>query len=265
MKVIEKKTDRYERLIRHLKENNNFSTVKDISASLGVSTMTVYRDVEELCQKEVLNQVYGGVILNQDYIDDVSSFVDFYSVKKSEEVNADKKERIARKAISLLEAEDVILIDSGSTTERFARMLPTSIPLTILCHATNILNAIQQKPNCRIFLAGGFYHPSTQCFESNEGLALIRRVRTSKAFISASGVSEKLGATCYHMFESETKRAIMETSNQKILLADSSKFGKITNSFFANLRDFDVIITDTSISQYYKDYLIDSGKIIYIV
>jgi DeoR family deoxyribose operon repressor len=265
MKVIEKKYDRYERMIKFLKENNHFSTVKEISEFLGVSNMTVYRDVEELCEKEVLSQVYGGIILNQDYMGSNSSFSDFYSVKASEEINIERKERIARKAISLVEHDDVILIDSGSTTEHFARLLPTNIPLTILCHATNILYEVQRKPNCRIFMAGGFYHSTTQCFESNEGLSLIRRVRTSKAFISASGVSDKLGATCYHMFEAETKKAIMETSNQKILLADSSKFGKITNSFFANLDDFDIVITDKDISQYYKKFLEDTGKIIYIV
>lgn len=265
MTLAEKKADRYRRLIKHLNDNNNFSTAKDISNELGVSMMTVYRDIKELSEKQVLNQVYGGVILNQDYINGSAQVSDFYSLKLSGNENVTEKQRIAKMAITLLENDDVILIDSGSTTEHFAHFLPTNMPLTVLCHAANILYAVQQKPNCRIFMAGGFYHPITQSFESSEGLALIRRVRVSKAFISASGISDKLGVTCYHMFESETKQEIMKTSNIKILLADSSKFGKITNSFFADLKDFDIIITDINISSFYRKYLESLGNTVYFV
>ena len=175
MKVIDKKNDRYERIITFLKENNNSSTMKELAAHLKVSVMTIYRDVGELCDMDVLHQIYGGVILNQDYLGGVSSFTDFYSVKGSEDIHRDEKERIALKALTLVESDDVLLIDSGSTTEKFARILPLNIPLTVLCHATNILNLVQQKANCRIILAGGYYHTATQCFESPEGFGVDKK------------------------------------------------------------------------------------------
>jgi len=88
-------------------------------------------------------------------------------------------------------------------------------------------------------------------FESPEGLSLIRRTRTNKAFISASGANAELGVTTKIQHERDVKEAIMESSQNRILLIDSTKFGKVQTNYFANLEDFEVIITDDGISEEY--------------
>jgi DeoR family deoxyribose operon repressor len=102
-------------------------------------------------------------------------------------------------------------------------------------------------------------------FESPEGIEVIKRIRANKAFISAAGVSKKLGVTCATSYEKETKQAVIESSDTKILLVDSSKFGKVKISHFTDLNNFDIIITDTGISKECEEVIKNIGVKLYIV
>jgi DeoR family deoxyribose operon repressor len=92
-------------------------------------------------------------------------------------------------------------------------------------------------------------------FESAEGVQLINKNRANKAFISAGGISEKLGIMTPFRYEVNTKRAAIETSQTRILMVDSSKFGKIEGAYFAEINEFDVIITDKAVDTYYADLI----------
>jgi DeoR family deoxyribose operon repressor len=102
-------------------------------------------------------------------------------------------------------------------------------------------------------------------FESAEGVEFIKKVRANKAFITAAGVDDKLGVTCATTYEVNTKKAAIEYSDTKILLTDSTKFGKIRISHFADLSNFDIIITDTGISEEYQKYIKNMGIKLYLV
>jgi DeoR family deoxyribose operon repressor len=96
--------------------------------------------------------------------------------------------------------------------------------------------------------------------ESPEGIQLINRTRASKVFLSAAGVSEQLGITCANQYEIESKKAIINAALSRILLVDSSKFGKIRPALFAQLSDIDAIVTDDDIPTEWRD-IIDKLKI----
>ena len=113
---------------------------------------------------------------------------------------------------------------------------------------------IKNKTN-RIILPGGHYHENTQMFQSPEGVALIARTCADKAFISAAGVSNKLSVTCIDQYETNTKKAAIESAVKNILLMDSSKFDKICPVAFANLEDFDAIVTDSNISDEWAKFI----------
>ena len=123
----------------------------------------------------------------------------------------------------------------------------------------NILLKIHEKENWEIIFTGGRFHRNTLMFESPEVVELIKKMRINKAFISAAGIDEKLGVTCANHYEVETKRAVMQSSDTKILLSDSSKFGKVKIAYFADLKDFDLVITDTGLDPYYQDMIKDLG------
>jgi DeoR family deoxyribose operon repressor len=249
---VDKRSDRLTKIINTLKLNNGMS-IRDLADKLGVSHMTVRRDLSLLEEESTVKLMHGAAVLNP--AGRIAGTVRPYTLSSEGARQTDEKRRIGEKAASLIVEGDVIVIDSGSTTEHLARSLPDPLGMTVLCYALNILVEVYRKRECRLIFAGGYFHDNTLMFESSEGVDLIRQNRATKAFISASGISEKLGVTCGNPYEVDTKKAVMASSLTKILLADSSKLGKIHAAYFADLAEFDMLITDTGLSAEFQEML----------
>ncbi len=114
-------------------------------------------------------------------------------------------------------------------------------------------------------MLGGAFHKNTQMFESPEGLELIKRTRANIAFVSAAGICKKFGVTCVNQYEIETKSAIIESAFTKVLLADSTKFTTIRPAYFADVSAFDIIITDSGITQDWIEFIESKGIVLYVV
>lgn len=253
---MSKKVDRLNQLIVIIKEKNG-ATVKELALMFGVSEMTIRRDLAILNSKHIVNNVYGATIYNPT--NTKNTLDKNYSLASAKIKNDSEKNRIGKYAASLIYEHDVIIVDTGSTTEKLVSNIDNSLNATILCFNINILNRIIEKENIKIIVAGGFYHPNTQMFESNDGISLIKSIRASKVFVSAAGIHENLGITCATNHEVPTKNAIMESALERILLADSSKFGQVRSSYFADLSQFHTIITDTSLKNSWIDYIKNLG------
>jgi DeoR family transcriptional regulator, deoxyribose operon repressor len=238
------------------------SAIKDLAKKLGVAGMTIRRDLSEIAEAEGFLLVRGTLFYTGK---PVSSSSHPYSSITAKTEHAEQKTRIARAAIGLLEPGDSIIIDAGSTTEYFVNLIPADLELSVFCFSLNILMCMLQKHNARIMLTGGLYHSSSMMFESREAIKLLRNSRSKKAFISASGFNLKLGITCSDDFESELKRTAIQSAQERILLVDSSKFGKIQTGFFAEVKDFERIITDDGAPADMVDAIRDLGVIVDVV
>jgi DeoR family transcriptional regulator, deoxyribose operon repressor len=255
-----KRQDRIARILAALQQTREAS-FRDLSALLGVSEMTIRRDLEVLSEENKVRLVHSGAILA---VGQRGAFGP-YSLPGEGETSADEKARIGKKAASLLEPGDIVIIDAGSTTEWLARSIPAGLPLTVLCYALNILVAVSGDEKRRVVFAGGALRSDTLVFESPEGVGLLRRYRANKAFLSAGGVSDALGITCEDPAEAELKKAAVASSQTRILLADSRKFAAVKPSWFADLKDLQVIITDTGISLEYVEIVRNLGIALHVV
>jgi len=242
---------------------DGFASIKELSKKLEVSEMTIRRDIRELSENNVVTLIPGGAILKRNPPMEIDE--EKYLIQTAESLMLEEKLKISRKAASLIDPNDVIIIDTGSTTENLPKFIPENMPLTVICYALNILFNVYENKNWKLVFPGGYFHSNTLMFESTEGIEIIKKIRANKAFISAAGVSEKLGVTCATAYEKETKKAVIESSDVKILLVDSTKFGKIKISHFADLTDFDIIITDTGISKEFVEIIKNIGIKLYIV
>lgn len=213
--------------------------------------MTIRRDLNLLSQDNLVELIPGGAILRPT--GEPEQDEEKYLITHEETRKIREKMRIGQKAASMIEPNDTIIIDVGSTTEYLAKFMREDIAVTILCFALNILVEIYRKKNCNPIFSGGYFHENTLMFESQEGLSLIRRTRADKAFISAAGVHAELGVTCANPYEIETKKSVLGSSKTKILLTDSSKFGKTKIAYFADLNEFDMVITDSEITDEYRE------------
>jgi DeoR family deoxyribose operon repressor len=238
------------------------SSVQELSQQLSVSHMTVRRDLLSLVERDQVKILHGSVILHPQNA--TRSEKSYYSLIAAGAKYPDEKRRIGQLAASLIEPEDTLIIDSGSTTEYLAKYLPESFNYTVLCYSLNIVSETVRRKNCKSMFSGGIFHENTLMFESPEGREMIRRFRATKAFISASGASHQFGVTCMNSYERETKKVMIQSSLKKILLVDSSKFGVIRSDYFAELSVFDEIITDSGISEEYAEIIRGMGKVLRI-
>ncbi len=252
--------NRVKKILQIVKESSTI-TIQQLAAEFNVSKMTIRRDLDQILSDPEIQLIRGMLIYNAASAEDGSK----YSVISASTLNQAAKERIAAKAKSMLKPDDTIIIDAGSTTELLARSIPKSLKLDIFCFSLNIINEILKKEHCSITLPGGKYHSSSMVFQSSEAINLLEKTRVKKAFISAYGVNFRLGVTCSADFERELKRTSINSAQQRILLVDSSKFGKVNNVHFADLEDFDTIITDNLLSKETEQVIRSRGITLFMV
>jgi DeoR family deoxyribose operon repressor len=238
-----RKQERIQQIVETLRtQDMGVSSIHELAGRLAVSEMTIRRDLELLARENVVRLVHAGAVLVAP-----ESSAPRYSLAEAGARMSEEKRRIGRRAAALIQPQDIVIVDSGSTTECLVQAIPDGLPLTLICFSLNVLVAAHRNQACRIVFAGGALHENTLMFESPEGAQLIRRYRANKAFLSASGINDRLGVTCANSYEVETKKAAIASSLERILVADSSKFGRIHPSHFAELRDFSILVTDAGL------------------
>lgn len=245
-------------------EREGTKSIKDLSDAFKVSEMTIRRDVAELSEKGIIVLKNGWVNLNSDLHREDERISD-YTVESATKYMINEKRRIAEYAASMVRNDESIIIDNGTTMDFFASYLNDHLTLTVLTCNINAANRLIRKKNINLMLTGGEYHAETAMFTSPEGVSLINRMRGNKVFISASGIHESLGITCTRTYEIEVKQAMMASGSQKILLVDSSKFGDVQRCHFANLENFDTIVTDDGINDDFKQLVEEKGVELIIV
>jgi len=238
-------------------------SIKNLAEMLNVSEMTIRRDMAYLKSNNLLNRAHGMNFLNST--SSISDAHHPYNLSTEFTKYNAEKDRIGRFASTLIDPGDIIIIDSGTTAGMLSKHIPENMNLTILCYNYYTLSQLYNKNGVSIIFPGGYFHRTDQMFESSEGLNLIKNHRANKLFIGASGIHEKLGMTCAHNYEVLTKRAVLNSSLIKILLADSSKFGIVNTAYFAQLNEIDVVVTDKGISKGWQNFISNLGKKLYIV
>lgn len=243
---MNKKQDRLSFILSELGKSAGVS-IQTLADAAEVSDMTIRRDLEELENKGLVTVIRGVAILNKNQ--DGSSIIKDYSLQDERHIMPEAKQSIAKLAATLIQPDDTILVDTGTTTEQLFSHLPNDASLTVVCYNLNTLSECRKMDHRNIIFPGGFFHRNTQMFESIEGAELISRICINKCFLSAAGISSNGAVSCIEQHELLYKQKAMKTSMTKILMADSSKFGKIRPCMFSNLTEFDIVVTDNNISE----------------
>lgn len=211
--------------------------LKDAAKALGVSEMTIRRDIAGETDRFAY---LGGHIMPAQAVEPEQP----YELAAAADKHAPAKRKACSFALDHLRAEDTIFIDCGTTLIHLVDLLPEDMPLTVVCYALNIAERLASKPHVRLIMMGGFYHPASASFSGEAGLALLDELGVNTAFLSAAGLDETRGATAIHFHEAEIKRRAMRISARNILVLDKSKLGRIRPAHFAKADDFDAIYTE---------------------
>lgn len=257
-----KKELRINRLIELLHANGRLS-IKDAATLLQVSEMTIRRDLSAVESSQLIRNVNGILI---SYQNPTSQYTDKeYDLLHEGTIQNEAKQLIGKFAAQLVCPQDFVIFDTGSTTEQIISYIPAELNFGALCFNRNILDQLSRHANAEIAFAGGYYHKATQMFTSEEGVQFIQNIRANKVFVSAAGIHESLGISCANSYEVPTKRVILKSAKQHILVADSSKFGVVRSSYFCDLDDIDVVVTDNGLPPEWISLLRGRGITLHIV
>ena len=245
-----KKQIRRRQIIEVLMERNG-QTIKELALELKVSEMTIRRDLQVLEANGVVKLVHGAAIYNPDNID--SRIVKEYDLLTAKNINNERKNDIAKYAAGLIDDNDFISIDIGSTTERVIPNVAADRKFSVLAFTANAMLPVLSRPNIKLLFGGGEYRKDTMTFVSEYTLNLIRESRPDKVFFSSAAIDENFGITCVNHYEGPVKKSLIESAKEKILLVDSSKLGKVEACYFTDLDQVDMIVTDRQIDEDWVD------------
>lgn len=230
-----KKSQRLQKLEERLRAAGVLH-LREAAEHLGVSEMTVRRD---LAASPHIFSYFGGYILPAG-----GERATTYRLDAEADAHAEAKALAGRAAARLVEPDDTIFIDCGTTTPSMVEHLPTSGRLTVITYAMNIANRLAGRPGTSLILLGGLFHASSQTFSGEEALRSLERLGIAKAFLSAGGVHAQNGVTCSNFHEVPVKQAVLARAGISYLVIDSSKIDKIKPAYFARPDAFAAVITE---------------------
>lgn len=221
-------------------------TLDQLCATFNVSKNTIRRDVEELLLVGNIKKIYGGITLQNSK--ELTSFDDRY-IK-----NLKVKKMIAQKAAELVEDDDIIFIDSGTTTCFMINYINDRKNLTIITNNIKVIIDAIPYENINILSISGTLNRKTLSFSGKNASSLLSEYNISKAFMSSTGITIKNGVTNSSQFEYEVKKTAIERSKEVILLVDNSKLGVISLMTYCELESIDTLVTNGKLPKEYTDF-----------
>ena len=218
--------------------------VSTLGELLGVTEVTIRRDLERLERQGLLERTHGGAIHTQRM-----RLEPLYTEKHLR--HQEEKRAIGAVAASLVEDGDTLLINSGSTTLQIFRHLSGKDVRIITSNMGVTLETVGLGLD--IMLTGGTYREQSNSLVGPIAILTLQQVYGSKCFIGVDGISPKCGLTTPILQEAEVARTMIErTRGEVIVVADHSKFGVVSNYLTASLDKVDRIVTDDGFNEDYR-------------
>lgn len=226
---------RRQRIVSALRKSG-FLSVSELARELSVSDMTVRRDLRTLARQGEVRMVHGGASLPHGALQ-TPTFI----ARAGEQ--ADRKRRIARHAVELLQSDEAIAVDAGTTTYELATALPETFTGTVVTHSVPVVSHLLHRPTIKVIGLGGELHPPSQAFVGTMTVQAARRLRVRTLFMGAAAIDED-GIYVHADVERETKLALMDIASTVVLLADHDKFRRLAPIRLCDLDRIDRLVTD---------------------
>lgn len=243
--------ERQQEILRRAREFGRVDVVA-LSNDLTVTSETIRRDLTVLERAGVLRRVHGGAIPVERL-----GFEPALAARNT--VMTAEKERIAKAAVVHVPEEGSILIDAGSTTGRFAEVLPADRELTVVVNSPPLASLLALRPSFTVIMLGGRVRGRTMATVDELGLAPLSQLRIDVAFIATNGISLECGLTTPDPAEAMVKRAMIASARRVVLLADHTKVGNDYLARFGSLDDVDLLVTDSGLDGGVADELTAAG------
>ncbi|MGW6402989.1 DeoR/GlpR family DNA-binding transcription regulator [Streptomyces sp. NPDC055134] len=222
--------------------------VNELTRKLGVSDMTVRRDLDALARQGVLEKVHGGAVP----VEEASTHEPGFEAKSGLELSA--KEDIARTAAALAAPGTAIALSGGTTTYALAHHLLDVPDLTVVTNSVRVADVFhgaqgssgQRQGAATVVLTGGVRTPSDSLVGPVADQA-IAALHFDVLFLGVHGISLEAGLSTPNLAEAETNRRLVQSARRVVVVADHTKWGTVGLSSFASLDQVDTLVTDAGL------------------
>jgi DeoR/GlpR family transcriptional regulator of sugar metabolism len=232
--------DRRQQLINLLQAQAGLR-VPEIAEALGVSEGTVRNDLNALEAEGVLERVHGGARLLQE----LSAYTPAFAARL--QTRREAKQAIAQKAAEFVQDGDSLLLDASSTVYALCAHLRQRKGLTIFTNGIETGRELVKNPANTVILLGGTLRSDGMTIHVPLDGEMLAGLHFKTAFVSCSGFSLEAGMTEVDIHEAQLKRKMITRAGKVIALIDSSKFGQVDLTTFANLNQIDTLLTDSDL------------------
>ena len=216
--------------------------VSELSQLFHVSEETIRRDLEKLENDGLVIKSYGGAVLNEHSIFELP-----FNIRKNQRVV--EKQKIAQEVVKLVHDGESMMLDASSTAVYVTKALKEKQKLTVITNSVEILVELFDMPEWRVISTGGVSGARSFNLVGPHTDEMLRSYHVEKAVISCKGLSLEAGITDSDEQDVSSKRMMLQAAKERILVADSSKFGKTAFTKVADWDYIDKIITDQMPSQ----------------
>jgi DeoR family transcriptional regulator of aga operon len=215
--------------------------VGELSRDLGISQITIRKDLEYLQSKGLVQRTHGGALRLQ------SGALFDPSLQEKQKQHSAEKQRIAAAAAEMVEEGQCVMLDSGTTTAAVAHALKRFAQLTVITNAVNIAAELANT-NFEVILIGGTMRKNSFSLVGPLAEDVLEEMHADILFLGVDGFDSEIGVTTPNLPESRVNRAMVKAARQVVAVCDSTKFGRRSLSRIVPPTAIHCVITDKGLA-----------------
>jgi len=242
------------RAIRELIGDQGRTTIAEIVEQFGVSAVTARNDLDALASMGAVVRSHGGAVRCQEATHD-------YPVNFKAGLHRPEKARIGLAAAQLVQPNETIILDSGTTTWELARHLKAMKlrGLTVITNALNIASELADEPGIALIMVGGVLRQISFSFVGPQAEAMLREMHADRFFLAVDGLDLEIGPSTPDVLEAQLNSRMMKIARETTVVADSSKLGRRSVSRIGPVESIRRLVTDTRAPADFVKQLQDKG------
>src|ERR1051326_6399511 len=227
--------------ILKLIQNEGHVQVKELSRRFRTSEVTIRQDLRGLKARGLIRRAHGGALA-------VPEVAAESPLLERAQMRADEKRRIAATAASLIQDGETIVLDSGTTTHEIARQIK-SRQLRVITNGVNVATELLGVRGIQVIMLGGVLREDSFSIVGHVAEEMLNEFAADKVFLGAAACDAAFGPSPPPLDEARVGQAMARSARKRILVADSSKFGKRSLCRIVPLSDVHTVITDTGLAE----------------
>jgi DeoR family transcriptional regulator of aga operon len=216
-------------------ENSANVPVAELAETFRVSVATIRRDLSDLEERELITRTYGGAALSHPRAE--------LTMNQRESSHAAEKRAIGRAAAQMIEDDDLIILDAGSTTEQVASALGDR-SVSVVTNGLRVINRLVPLEKVRVLVLGGALRGINETITGPDAEEMLQRIYAQYAFVGADGIDPRRGIASRTYEQSRVKSVMMQNAAKVVVVADSSKLIDPNFHYWSALPPEWTLITD---------------------